>query len=87
MMNALKLIILLPFLSSCASEPLIEYRTEYLMPPELLMRPCPVPEYTGSQWVDVARYAALVRVRLAQCDKDKAGMREWAEQSDEDDEE
>lgn len=79
MINALKPLTLLLFLTACASDPVVQTRTEYRYPPSALLRPCPVPAYTGTKWVDVSQYAILLQARLEQCNADKTEMRALSE--------
>lgn len=51
--------------------------TVYRNPPAFLLAACPVPEYTGTEWADVAEYAKQVQVMLDLCNGDKAMLREW----------
>tara|TARA_A100000171_G_scaffold50912_2_gene63579 strand:+ start:933 stop:1082 length:150 start_codon:yes stop_codon:yes gene_type:complete len=41
------------------------------------MEPCPVPEYEGTSWGDLALYAARLQAVIRLCDSDKRLMREW----------
>lgn len=79
MTNARTLITLLPLLTACAADPVVQVRTEYVHPPAALMRPCPVPVYAGITWADLAGHAVVLQSRLEQCDADKTEMRALSE--------
>lgn len=80
MTNVLIPLILVLSLTACSTmapvDPITKTETEYIFPPSSLLAPCPVPEYTGSEWQHVADYAVLLKGKLEQCNKDKAAMRE-----------
>jgi len=42
--------------------------------------------YQGNTWGELAEYAVEIRSELEQCDSDKAALREWADNDDEESE-
>lgn len=76
--NALLSLTLLLLVTGCVSTRTItKTETVYQYPPAILMEPCPVPEYDGASWGDLALYAARLQAVIRLCDSDKRLMREW----------
>jgi hypothetical protein len=72
---------LLLLVTGCArTQTVYKTNTAYRNPPAFLLADCPVPEYTGTDWQDVAEYAKAVQVMLDLCNGDKAMLREWVSQ-------
>lgn len=82
-MTALLSLILLLSVTGCAKTRTI-YKTQtfYRYPPTILTEPCPVPEYTGTQWGDLPLYAARLQAALRLCDEDKRLIRQWKAEHD-----
>lgn len=69
---------LLLLVTGCArTQTVYKTNTIYRNPPAYLLADCPVPEYTGTQWGDVADYAGEVLTMLSICNTDKELLREW----------
>lgn len=77
MMNALRLLPLLPLLISCATPP-VEHNTIRLTPPDALLLDIPEPVLSGRTWGDIAIYAAECKSALGQANLEKSLLREWA---------
>lgn len=77
-MSVLALLTLLQLVTGCAStQTVYKTNTIYRNPPAYLLADCPAPEYTGTQWGDVAAYAGEVQTMLDICNTDKELLREW----------
>lgn len=77
-MSVLALPTLLLLLTGCAStQTIYKTNTIYRNPPAFLLADCPVPDYKGTDWQDVAEYAKEVQVMLDLCNGDKGMLREW----------
>jgi hypothetical protein len=76
--NVLASLTLLLLVTGCASpQTIYKTSTVYLHPPAFLLSECPVPEYTGTEWVHVAEYAGKLQSMLSLCNDDKGLLREW----------
>ena len=84
-MSVLAALTLPLLLTSCARDPVIEYRTEYVYPPSVLLQPNPVPEYRGTDWGDIPEHCAEVQRVLSDCNADKTALRQWAGDDDKED--
>lgn len=72
-------LLLLLMLGGCSARPLIKTETIRLVPPAALLADCPetpIPE-SGING-DLLEIAKLLRIDLAECNRSKARLREWA---------
>lgn len=73
------LLLLLTMLSACSARPLVKTETVMLIPPSALLMDCPetpIPE-SGNNG-DLLEVARMLRLDLAECNRSKARLREWA---------
>lgn len=82
-MNVLALLTLLLLATGCGStQTVYKTNTVYRNPPAFLLADCPVPDYRGTDWQDVAEYAKEVQAMLDLCNGDKDMLREWVTEHD-----
>ena len=75
------LLTLLLLVTGCARiQTVYKTSTIYRNPPQFLLADCPAPEYSGTDWLDVAEYAKAVQVMLDLCNGDKGMLRDWVDQ-------
>ena len=73
--------LLLPLtLGGCSAKPLTRVETAFLAPPAALLADCPeTPIPAGGSNGDLLEAARMLRIDLAECNRSKARLREWAE--------
>ena len=73
------LLLLLMMLSACSARPLVKTEIVVLIPPSALLMDCPetlIP--TSGNNGDLLEVARMLRLDLAECNRSKARLREWA---------
>jgi hypothetical protein len=71
---------LMPFLNGCASDPVIQTRTEIQRVPEALTVACPVSVLEGSSYQAAIALALALKGDLAECNKRLDDIRRWSQQ-------
>jgi hypothetical protein len=73
-------LLLLPMLGACSARPLTRTETVLLAPPAALLADCPeTPVPVSGNNGDLLELARMLRIDLAECNRSKARLREWAE--------
>lgn len=61
-------------LTGCMSQ---RIKTEYVYPPDTLIQDCPVPPVEAKTWGDLPPIIVDLKAALANCNTDKAALRDW----------
>jgi hypothetical protein len=69
---------LIPLLTSCAVDPVIETRIELQRVPEALLVPCPISSLSDSTYQGAIELALALRLDLAECNKRLGDIRDWS---------
>ena len=80
MLLASTAICLLPFLSACASDPVIQTQIEILRVPESLTVACPVSALDGSSYQAAIELALALKGDLVECNRRLGDIRKWSAQ-------
>jgi hypothetical protein len=68
---------LIPLLTSCAVDPVIETRIELQRVPEALLVPCPISSLSDSTYQGAIELALALRLDIADCNKRFDDIRRW----------
>lgn len=69
---------LLPFLSGCATDPVVVSKVEIQRVPEALTVACPVPSMEGNTYQAAIELALARGMALAECNKRLEDIRRWS---------
>jgi hypothetical protein len=79
MMRALMLLCLSLLLMGCGN-PVIKTEVIKQYPPEVLLKACTQPRFTGTTYGDAVLYIPELTAVIDQCNQDKQALRSWTEQ-------
>lgn len=72
---------LMGLLSSCATDPIVQTRTEVLKVPESLLTPCTKSELAGNTYQAAIELAIKRGLDLDACNAQLEGIRKWSSQN------